>query len=287
MKKPSFNRGLPLVLAALLAITGGLRTLADHPPDTIFQTFGYVLDAEGNPVVGVDVVGDDWIGETYPSTTDSNGYYSVIFPAEGNYRIQVNCSQLLQQGYACLPYEAVSPEADPVRHDFIVSAATPLLRITNDALPKAHVGAAYHAQLGAADGQPPYTWQLTHDSPALPPGLSLSAGGVISGSPTTNSLFPIKVQVSDANSVITNKVLFITVNRQPTLLQPIWRTNRFSMRLFAAAGQNYTIQMSTNPSTAGWTSLLVTNNPNSGSYIVFDPHATNANRVYRVVIGPD
>src|SRR5690606_9273229 len=117
--------------------------------------------------------------------------------------------------------------------------------------------------------------------------LSLNASGVISGSPTTNNLFPIKVEVTDGNLEVTNKVLFITVNRQPTLLQPVWQPNRFTMRLFAAADQNYTIQVCTDPGMTNWTSLFVTNNPNSSSYIVVDAHATNALRFYRVLIGPD
>jgi hypothetical protein len=58
------------------------------------------------------------------------------------------------------------------------------------------------------------------------------------------------------------------------------------MRLFAAADQNYTIQVCTNLNSSNWTSLFVTNNPNASSYLVFDSHATNTERFYRVLIGP-
>jgi len=70
------------------------------------------------------------------------------------------------------------------------------------------------------------------------------------------------------------------------LLTPAWRTNRFSMRLFGAANQNYTIQTSTNWVSANWVSLFTTNNPNASSYMVTDPQATNGQRFYRVLIGP-
>jgi len=284
-----FRKKNPFLLPVLIAGFGLIfigRALADHPDGTIFQTFGYVRDNFGNPIVGVDVNGDNYIGDIYSSTTDTNGYYSVLFPAEGNYRLQVDCSQLAARGFGCVAPVAVPQEADPIEFDFTAEAAVASLQITNAALPKGNVGAIYSAQLGAAGGNPPYEWKLTPDSPGLPAGLLLNTNGLISGTPTTNNLFAFKVQAMDANFAVTNKVLFITVNRRPVLLTPVWRTNRFSMRLFGAADQNYTIQMSTNLGSTNWISLFVTNNLNASSYIVSDPHATNQERFYRVLIGP-
>jgi hypothetical protein len=59
-------------------------------------------------------------------------------------------------------------------------AAAPV--ITTTSLPNGQVGTAYSTSLAASGGTQPYTWSLT--SGALPAGLSLSAGGVISGTPT-------------------------------------------------------------------------------------------------------
>ena len=283
------HRKRPTIMLALL-VGLGLNSVgcawADHPSDAVFKTFGYVRDTSGNPIAGIETAGDNYTGDFFLSTTDTNGYYEVLFPSDGNYRIQVNCAQLTARGYGCASAVALTQEGDPIQLDFTVTAAIASLHVTNVSLPKGNVGAVYLARLGVAGGRPPYTWQIATNSPSLPGGLSLNSSGLISGIPTTNSTTAFRVEVADANSVVTNKVLFITVNRQPVLLTPVWRTNQFSMRLFGAAAQNYTIQMSTNLNSTNWTSLLVTNNLDASSYMVSDPHATSKERFYRVLVGP-
>src|SRR5262249_54211440 len=60
------------------------------------------------------------------------------------------------------------------------------------------VGAAYLQTLAAANGQPPYAWSLSSGS--LPAGLSLSASGQISGTPTAAGNSTFQVTVTDANN---------------------------------------------------------------------------------------
>ena len=279
----------PRIALLLLAVLGLIfvgRAWADHGSDAVFKTFGYVRDNLGNPIVGIEAAGDNYIGDFYPSITDTNGYYEVLFPSDGNYRLQISCLQLTARGYGCVSAVALTQEGDPIRLDFTVAAAVASLHITNLSLPKGNVGAVYTVQLGAIGGRPPYAWQIASNSPSLPGGLSLDPSGLISGIPTTNSTTAFRVRVVDGDSVVTNRVLVVTINRQPVLLTPAWRTNRLSMRLFGAAEQNYTIQMSTNLSSTNWISLFVTNNSDASSYIVSDPHATNRARFYRVLVGP-
>jgi hypothetical protein len=168
----------------------------------------------------------------------------------------------------------------------IVNPPLPPLVITNASLPNGNVGAAYSAQLGATGGQSPYYWTLFYTSSPLPVGLYLNTSGLISGTPTTNKPSIFKFQVQDQNGAITNKVLSITINPDPVLSLPDWLTNQFQMRLTGAANQNYTIQVSTNLSSANWTTLFITNNAVTNSFIVVDPTATNKQRFYRAVIGP-
>ena len=170
---------------------------------------------------------------------------------------------------------------------YIVNPPLPPFLITNVSLPNGNVGAAYSAQLGATGGQSPYNWQLAAGSAPLPVGLSLDFNsGLISGVPTTNKVSTFKVQAKDANSTTTNKVFSITINAKPVLGLPTWFTNRFQMRLTGASNQNYTVQMSTNLSSATWISLLVTNSPATNSFLLTDPSATNQQRFYRILIGP-
>jgi hypothetical protein len=68
------------------------------------------------------------------------------------------------------------------------------LAITTTSLPSGVVGTAYSVQLGASGGVPPYSWSLVAGS--LPAGVTLSAGGLLSGTPggagTTSALFAVK-----------------------------------------------------------------------------------------------
>jgi uncharacterized protein (TIGR03437 family) len=77
-----------------------------------------------------------------------------------------------------------------------VVCQTQPLTITTTQLPFAQLNLPYNAPLNATGGTPPYTWSYLGGG--LPPGLSVSPAGVISGTPTgpgDNFL----VQVMDAN----------------------------------------------------------------------------------------
>lgn len=76
------------------------------------------------------------------------------------------------------------------------------LEITTTALPSAPLGVAYSATLLAVGGTAPYSWALS--SPALPAGLSLSAAGVISGTPTATGPATFTLGVTDASAPTPN-----------------------------------------------------------------------------------
>lgn len=248
---------------------------------------GHVQDSAGNPVVGLDVLGDDYVGDNLAFwPTDTNGFFKIDAQTDGNYRVTVSCSQLTARGFHCVTPVAVTVSAELTELDFVVESAASAVQVANTSLPRGNVGMAYSAQLGASGGHPPYTWQLALDSANLPTGLSLNSSGLISGLPVTNSVTGIKVQVTDSNSLVTNKVLSLTINRQPVLSVPAWLTNRFSMLLTGASNQNYTIQTSTSLTSSNWTPLFVTNYPFAAAFIVTDPRATNKQQFYRVLVGP-
>lgn len=81
---------------------------------------------------------------------------------------------------------------------FLPESSAASLSITTTSLPGATVGTAYSATLGASGGTPPYSWAIS--SGALPSGLTLSAGGVISGTPTTAGTGSFGVTVTDSSS---------------------------------------------------------------------------------------
>jgi hypothetical protein len=252
------------------------------------QVTGFVRDEQGNPVVGIHVIGDDYVGDTLATRgpTDIDGKYDVDADTDGNYRITVSCADLTSRGYACLPSANVSLAGEAIRLDFTVRLAASPLTITNTALPNGNVGAEYSAQLGATGGKSPYSWKLASDSPVIADGLSLSSGGQLAGVPTLNNGYSMKVQVTDANAAVTNKTFSLTINPRPFLTEPAWLTNAFSMKLTGASNQNYTIQAATDLTLSNWTSVLTTNNPATNSFRVVNPNATNGQSFHRVLIGP-
>lgn len=78
------------------------------------------------------------------------------------------------------------------------AVATSAVQITTPSLPAATSGIAYPAtQLQATGGATPYTWAVTLG--ALPPSLSLAAGGLLTGTPTgAGGSYAFGVTVTDA-----------------------------------------------------------------------------------------
>lgn len=85
----------------------------------------------------------------------------------------------------------------------------PAPQITTTSLAGGTVGSTYSASVLASGGTAPFTWTISAAS--LPPQLSISSAGVISGSLTTAGNFPFTVRLSDAAGAIAEKALAINV----------------------------------------------------------------------------
>ena len=81
---------------------------------------------------------------------------------------------------------------------FSLTVATALSITTSSTLPPGIVGTSYSQTLTAANGTAPYTWTLVTGS--LPGGLSLSASGTISGTPTAEGSFDFTIRATDNGS---------------------------------------------------------------------------------------
>ena len=90
------------------------------------------------------------------------------------------------------------------------TATTTQTSIVTGALPNGKVGNAYSKTLVANSGTAPYAWSIIGG--ALPAGLSLSADGVISGTPTTAGTAGVTVQVTDANGIFDSQIYGLKVN---------------------------------------------------------------------------
>lgn len=115
------------------------------------------------------------------------GNINHVYSASGTYTITAT------ESGTCLGAAARLPEGAN-----LVSASCPPLLLTTASLPGGVVGQNYSAQLTASGGVAPLSWQMTEGSPPLPEGLTLSPGGLISGTPRSYGISTFVVAVGDS-----------------------------------------------------------------------------------------
>lgn len=101
--------------------------------------------------------------------------------------------------------------SDGVSVGLINDSITALSVETSSPLPNGRVGDSYSQTLNSSGGVPDYTWSLAAGSPALPGGLTLSASGLLSGTPETEATTALIVKVTDSLNSQATKPLSITI----------------------------------------------------------------------------
>jgi len=141
----------------------------------------------------------DWIrveGSLPPGLTLSReGVLSGTPTTEGSSRFQIRVMDQREN-------------VDSAVFDLTISLP-PLVITTDSRLPDAARGEDYSVTLGAAGGVSPYSWSLV--SNVLPPGLTLSTGGVLSGVPTQAGGFSLLVSVIDSRQETAQRNFLLTV----------------------------------------------------------------------------
>ncbi|HLJ17662.1 MAG TPA: Ig domain-containing protein, partial [Bryobacteraceae bacterium] len=93
---------------------------------------------------------------------------------------------------------------------FNLTISATVVIATTSPLPSGTVGTAYTQTFAASGGASPYQWSVT--SGTLPAGLTLSAAGQLSGTPTTAGTSSFRVQVKDSSSLSATQNFQLTVN---------------------------------------------------------------------------
>lgn len=247
---------------------------------------GTVTNANGGPVVGATVRAVEWLTEEVRQTTSGPGGAFTISLTDGNWTVLID-TDLTQPG------------------NFMGLESVDVLIAGNDAV----------VALGALQANQKISGSVMDDSGHPLPGVILYAypdigdflGYVTNGPNGTYTMYvpaagwtigidtlPSGYEYPEAQFVVisnSDAVLdFIAVpltTAPPTLDAGVSLLgSQFRFLLSGAAGQNYTIQMSTNLSSTNWFSLFTTNNPDTNVFLVVDAQATNRQRFYRVWVGP-
>ncbi|MCC7599482.1 putative Ig domain-containing protein, partial [Janthinobacterium sp. FW305-129] len=79
-----------------------------------------------------------------------------------------------------------------------LTVSGPTITVAPSTLPAAAVGTAYSRNVTAANGMAPYAYVVS--AGALPAGLSLSSGGVLSGTPTAGGVFNFTLRATDSST---------------------------------------------------------------------------------------
>lgn len=89
-----------------------------------------------------------------------------------------------------------------------------LMEVTTlDPLPSGTRNLSYNPPaLTGTGGQPPYSWDLSPSSGALPAGVTLNTAGVLSGTPTVSGTFGLLVRMTDVGGRSVERGLTLTIN---------------------------------------------------------------------------
>ena len=165
-------------------------------------------------------------------------------------------------------------------------------------LPNATQSVSYSQTLTASGGNPPYTFAVT--SGALPPGLSLASGGLLSGTPTAAGTFNFTVTATGSTNCTGVQAYALIVDACPIVVSPATLPNAtqssaYSQTITASGGAGpYTFGVTAGALPAGLTLLpngLLTGTPTAAGTFNFTVTATDSlgctgSRAYSLVVDP-
>jgi hypothetical protein len=174
------------------------------------------INDPAEPKVAVFPVGGTNNNPTFTSTHAGSGRYLAAGLEPGVYKVKRNGSDYLTGLSAGDEVGAIEFTGSSGSYELVRTGPPPSITIATNSLPNGTVGSAYSQTLTATGGAPPYTWAVVNG--ALCNGLTLSSGGVISGTPTVAEVCSFTVRATDSASATATKTLGITVDAVPSPL---------------------------------------------------------------------
>ena len=135
------------------------------------------------------------------------GFTTITTDGSGNAPINATLPVTLTPGHV-----VTATATDPAGSTSEFSACAqfcPTITLSPASLPSGSTGTAYNQTITASGGTAPYTFAVTFG--ALPPDLTLSSSGVLSGTPTTLGSFTFTVSAADANGCTGSRSYTISI----------------------------------------------------------------------------
>jgi large repetitive protein len=152
------------------------------------------------------------VGGPISLSSSTNGFNSTCTATVGTTALPVTFSATTNTLTGTITPAMVSGAVGTNLTITITCTPSPLTLNLPPALPNGKVGVAYSASLpaltGISGGVPPYSWTLTSGS--LPPGVTLSSSGVVSGLPSGAGSFNFGFTVKDSTIVATSHSATLT-----------------------------------------------------------------------------
>ncbi|MGV6487802.1 putative Ig domain-containing protein [Stenotrophomonas bentonitica] len=140
---------------------------------------------------------------------DSSGALSGTPTAPGTYNFAVDVTDTGLAGPGA-PYGTSAA--------YVLTVSTPTITVSPSTLPTPVVGVAYSQTVTANGGVPGYTFSVSGGT--LPPGLSLSPGGTLSGTPLAAGGYSFSIQAIDSNGQSGAQLYGFTINAPAIDIQP-------------------------------------------------------------------
>ncbi|MEN3941081.1 Ig domain-containing protein [Prosthecobacter sp. SYSU 5D2] len=196
--------------------------------DTKFSPYGYVADSMKLKTVEIttETLADAVKGQLYNVQLEAEGgtlphSWSLADESELPAGLTLSSSGVIsgtpttleEVTFTVIAQDAEEYEAEKTYTLAVVSG----IEIVTAELPVGVIGREYSVQLEAVDGLAPYEWSVTEGT--LPAGLTLSAAGLLTGTPTAETTASLTFTVTDAEESTQSRVIELTVS--PSLLLPV------------------------------------------------------------------
>ena len=114
--------------------------------------------------------------------------------------------------FASVAFTVVTAAAPPT------PPVCPTITLAPTTLPGGTVGVAYNQSIAGSGGTAPYSFGVV--AGALPAGVTLTAAGVLAGTPTTVATSPFTIRVTDANACLASLAFTVAITPVPVPTLP-------------------------------------------------------------------